>query len=427
MNSGFLSDTDVIAEMTSTFADAEVVSRSNSFFTARATRYGRRWILKGINPESSDDVLARQQLLKEFEILSALSHPGIVRFSGIEEVDGLGLCIIMEWIEGPTLEEALKRGIFSRDDRRRLMLEIVEAVAYLHSKGIVHRDLKPSNIMVRQNGLSAVIIDFGLADTDAFTVVKYPAGTKGYVSERQQKSNTPDTSDDVYSLGVIMTSLYPEYSAIVRRCKSSSDKRYANASKLLQAFRRRSRLGRRIIYSSIAFAALCVIATLSYHNMGLRSSVDNLDGQLSELREDSRQQDTAADQLREDTRQQIADAGRMRERLNDSVNYLKRQLAIETQNRFEKERHDAHIAELKRQLKSQCRAMLAQYLSQPPDYTEQYDAQNLIIPLKAFKTSFFERQKGLSEKDLQDLEYAFTLYFEETIDEYYKTRRNERK
>ena len=63
MNSGFLSDTDVIAEMTSTFADAEVISRGSSFFIARASRYGRRWILKGINPESAEDVLARQQIL----------------------------------------------------------------------------------------------------------------------------------------------------------------------------------------------------------------------------------------------------------------------------------------------------------------------------------------------------------------------------
>lgn len=424
MNSGFLSDTDVIAEMTSTFADVEVVSRGSSFFTARATRYGRRWILKGINPESADDVLARQQLLKEFEILSSLSHPGIVRFSGIEEVDGLGLCIIMEWIEGPTLEEALKQGVFSRHDRRRLMLEIVEAVAYLHSKGVVHRDLKPSNIMVRQNGLSAVIIDFGLADTDAFTVVKYPAGTKGYVSERQQQADTPDTSDDVYSLGVVMSSLYPEYGAIVRRCKSCLGKRYANASKLLQAFRRRSRLGRRIIYASVAAAAICVIATLSYHNLGLRSSVDNLDGQLSELRKDSRLQDAAADQLREVSRQQNAAA----EQLNDSVINLKRQLAVETQNRFDRERHDEHIAELKHQLKSQCRAIYAQYLKdrKAPGFTEEGYATNLVIPLREFRTSFIARHKGLSEQDRQDLEFAFTLYFDEIIKDYNNITNNER-
>lgn len=424
MNSGFLSDTDVIAEMTSTFADVEVVSRGTSFFTARATRYGRRWILKGINPESADDVLARQQLLKEFEILSSLSHPDIVRFSGIEEVDGLGVCIIMEWIEGPTLEEVLKQGIFSRNDRRRLMLEIVEAVAYLHSKGVVHRDLKPSNIMVRQNGLSAVIIDFGLADTDAFTVVKYPAGTKGYVSERQQQADTPDTSDDVYSLGVVMSSLYPEYGSIVRRCKSRLGKRYANASKLLQAFRRRSRLGRRIVYSSVAVAALCVIATLSYHNMGLRSSVDNLDGQLSELRKDSRQQDAAAEQLREVSRQQNAAA----EQLNDSVINLKRQLAVETQNRFDRERHDEHIAELKHQLKSQCWAIYAQYLRdrKAPGFTEESYGQNLVIPLREFRTSFIARHKGLSEQDRQDLEFAFRLYFDEIIKDYSNITNNER-
>ena len=405
MNSGFLSDTDVIAEMTSTFADAEVISRGSSFFIARASRYGRRWILKGINPEAAEDVLARQQILKEFEILSALSHPGIVRFSGIEEVDGLGLCVIMEWIEGPTLEESLMQGSLSRDDRRRLMFEIVEAVAYLHSKGVVHRDLKPSNIMVRQNGLSAVVIDFGLADTDAFTVLKYPAGTEGYASERQHRADTPDTSDDVYSLGVIMSSLYPEYGSIARRCKSSSRNRYANATKLLHAMRRRARLGLRIILAAVAAIIIGVIAVLGYHNAGLRSSVDNLYGQLSGLREDARHQETAAEQLRQ--------------RLSDSLTNIKKELAVETSYRTETERHDAHIAGLKRQLRSRCRAIYAQYLidRKSPDFEEEYFGQKLTMPLRALKTSFIARQKGLSEQDRQDLESAFSLYFDESTND----------
>lgn len=403
MNSGFLSDTDVIAEITSTFADIEVVSRGSSFFIARATRYGRRWILKGINPESADDMLVRQQLLKEFEILSVLSHPGIVRFFGIEEVGRLGLCIIMQWIEGPTLEEALQQGMLNREDRRRLMFEIVEGVAYLHSKGIVHRDLKPSNIMVRQNGLSAVIIDFGLADTDAFTIVKYPAGTEGYVSERQRKADTPDTSDDVYSLGVIMSALYPELGAIARRCKSPSGKRYANATKLLRAMHRRTRLGRRIILSVVTVIAICVIAILGYHNAGLRSSVYDLDGQLLGLREESRQQGAAAEQLRE--------------RLTDSLNNLKSQLAVETSYRTELEQHNAQIAGLKRQLKSQCRTIYTQYLKyrKSPDFSEDYYGQKLTQQLRSFKTSFIARQNGLTDKDRQELESAFTIYFDEII------------
>lgn len=407
MNSGFLSDAEVIVEMTSAFADIEVISRSSSFFIARATRYGRRWILKGINKESAYDVLIRQQLLKEFEILAALSHPGIVKFSGIEEVGKLGLCIIMEWIEGSTLEEALRQGMFSRYDRRRLVFEIVEAVAYLHSKGIVHRDLKPSNIMIRNNGLSAVIIDFGLADTDDFTVVKYPAGTEGYMSERQRKASTPDTSDDVFSLGVIMSSLYPEYGAIVCRCKSSEGKRYANAIQLLQAIRRRSRLGRRIIASSVVAVAFCVIAILSYHNVDLRSSVDDLDGQLSELREGARQQSEAA--------------GRLRERLTDSLTDIKNQLAVETSYRTEIERYNVYISELKSQLKSQCRSVYSKYLKEKksPDFKEDYNGQKLCERLMNLKISFFARQNGLSDKDRQDLESSFAIYYGDIVNEYY--------
>lgn len=418
MNSGFLSNAQILEEMTSTFADIEVVSKSSSFFIARATRYGRRWILKGIKNECADDILTRQQLLKEFEILSSLSHPGIVRFSGIEEVDKLGLCIIMEWIEGPTLEVALQQGMLSRDDRRRLLLEIVEAMAYLHSRGIVHRDLKPSNIMVRQNGLTAVIIDFGLADTDAFTVVKYPAGTEGYVSERQREAATPDTSDDVYSLGVIMSSLYPEYGEIARRCKSPVGKRYVNATMLLRAIRRRSRRAYRLILSLPVVVTVCAIAMLDYHNASLRSSVDNMDIQISGLREDARRQ---GDELREDKRHQMAEADRLRERLSDSLTDLKSQLAEEKSYRTEIEHHNAYISDLKRQLKSKCRAVYVQYLKErkSPDFEEIYNGQKLCDSLLAANASFVARQSGLTESDRQDLEFAFSEYYGDIVKEYY--------
>ncbi len=407
MNSGFLCETDGIAEIASTFSDVEVISQGSSFFIAQATRYGRRWILKGICREAANDELLRQQLLKEFEILSALSHPGIVKFYGIEDVGTLGHCIIMEWIEGPTLEEALRQQSLSRDDRRRLLFEIVEAVAYIHSKGIVHRDLKPSNIMVRQNGGSAVVIDFGLADADAFTVLKYPAGTPGYVSERQREANTPDTSDDVYSLGVIMSSLYPEYGAIVRRCKSAGGRRYANGAKLLQALRRRCGLWRRIFYASLAAVALCAIAILGYHNHALRTSVDGLDTQVSQLREGNRQQNLASDQ--------------MRERMTDSLATLKRELARESSFRNEIERHDAHMDDLKRLLKQKCREIYAQYLKDRKSlgFAEEYSGQRLIEKLMSFKNSFIANQSGLADDDRQDLETAFSIYYGDIITEYY--------
>ena len=77
--------------------------------------------------------------------------------------------------------------------------------------------------------------------------------------------------------------------------------------------------------------------------------------------------------------------------------------------------HDAHIAGLKRQLRSRCRAIYAQYLidRKSPDFEEEYFGQKLTMPLRALKTSFIARQKGLSEQDRQDLESAFSLYFDE--------------
>ena len=59
-------------------------------------------------------------------------------------------------------------------ERRRVALEIVKAVEYIHSLQVVHRDLKPSNIMVTRTGRQVKLIDFGIADTDSFTIFKQP-------------------------------------------------------------------------------------------------------------------------------------------------------------------------------------------------------------------------------------------------------------
>lgn len=79
-----------------TFTDVEVISAGKTHFIARGARYGRLWALKGLRRECASDVLLQQQLMKEFEILSMLSHRGIVSFGGMEDVEGLGMCIITE-------------------------------------------------------------------------------------------------------------------------------------------------------------------------------------------------------------------------------------------------------------------------------------------------------------------------------------------
>lgn len=111
-----------------------------------------------------------------------------MRSVGIEQVDGVGECIVLEYVTGQTLDQV--QG--SRADRRRWFEQLVEAVGYIHSQQVVHSDLKPQNIIVTDNGHNVKLIDFGLADADNFAELKQPAGTLRYVSPEQQNGGNAD-------------------------------------------------------------------------------------------------------------------------------------------------------------------------------------------------------------------------------------------
>lgn len=173
-----------------------------------ATRYGKRFVLKGIKDEFINDPIYNLALAKEFEIGISLDHPNIRRTIGLENVDGIGKVIVMEYVDGAPLSDLIASGKLSRSKARDIAAQIAQAMAYIHSKHIYHRDLKPSNIIVAHQGNSIKIIDFNLSDSDAFIVLKNPAGSKKYMAPELFSTNAVHTAAaDIYSLGVIMNEL----------------------------------------------------------------------------------------------------------------------------------------------------------------------------------------------------------------------------
>ena len=100
--------------------------------------------------------------------------------------DEFGPCIVMEYIDGVTLDKFLE-GKPSKQLRRKVVDQLIDALAYIHGKQIVHRDLKPSNILVTRNGSNVKIIDFGLSDADDYAILKQAAGTLKYMAPEQNK------------------------------------------------------------------------------------------------------------------------------------------------------------------------------------------------------------------------------------------------
>lgn len=252
--SGFIGEIDVTDTLANRITDVEILSVSQVNIVARGRRYGRMWLLKGLSPEFRYSTIGRRRLLKEFEIHSRLCHPSVVQAVTIEDVDELGLCIVLEWVEGCTLADLLRDGKLSVNERRRIMHDIVSTVDYLHRNGIVHRDLKPSNIMVRNAGRQVVIIDFGLADTDSHTELKQSAGTPGFISPEQITDGGADPADDVYSLGVIMNEVCPEYKRVIRLCIGPN--RPVDAGALLEIMDKRHRRKRQIKLSAVLVCML---------------------------------------------------------------------------------------------------------------------------------------------------------------------------
>ncbi|MDE5551913.1 MAG: serine/threonine protein kinase [Muribaculaceae bacterium] len=283
--SGYIGPEESGCYIGSEMRDVEILHITSTNIIARGRRYGRQWFIKGLREELRDSTSMRRQLLKEFEINSRLRHPAVVEAVGLEEIEGIGLCMVQEWIEGKTLGEVLKKGTLKPTERKRIMLRLTEAVAYLQSRGVVHRDLKPANVMIRDIGSDIVVTDFGLADTSDYMEWKQPAGTSGYISPEQEESGGADPADDVYSLGVMMREIAPGYKRIADRCTGRLSRRPEDAEALLKLLKHRIRRPK-IISIAVAATVLSLTAVLAVVRINsLENAADDNQRNLTALAE----------------------------------------------------------------------------------------------------------------------------------------------
>ena len=241
------------------FTDVTILNTSEVNIVAKAKRYGRWWLLKGLNKQVANETAYIQRLRKELELLMQLEHHFVVTTFGLEMVEDLGNCIVMEYVEGTTLKEWLKEK-HTRKDRKRIAIQLGEAVDYIHTKGIVHRDLKPENIIITKNGNNVKLIDFGLADTCSYAILKQPAGTPQYMSPEQMQTAVADVRNDIYSLGIVYSKMNLGYGFkhIIHRCLKPIELRYRNVSELRNAIRRQDKTT--TIFAWVAIILL-VVAT----------------------------------------------------------------------------------------------------------------------------------------------------------------------
>ncbi len=240
----------------------EEVGRGGMGIVFRGTEKGtgRPVAAKRLHLGRAADLTALKRFEREAEILSSLTHPGIVGFLDHIELPEVQW-LIMEWIDGESLDVPMRRGPLPLERACEVLFCLLDALAHAHGRGVVHRDVKPQNVLLGWDG-AVKLTDFGLAvlwdqrtlDSRRLTTGAVRLGTLEYMAPEQRRDATRvDSRADVYSASVVCYELvtgqipvgnFPSPSdsnpglptwfdqALMRGLESSADRRQASAQEL---------------------------------------------------------------------------------------------------------------------------------------------------------------------------------------------------
>ena len=189
-------------------------------YLAEDTKLQRKVAIKFLPADLTRDESRKQRFMQEARAAASMEHPHIAAIYDIDDIDGRTF-IVMEYVRGASLCEAIRDGKLSARRSLELASQIAEALVKTHERGVVHRDLKPENVLLSEDGY-AKIIDFGLAklgqspagdeentiEHEAETLIKTQdgllLGTVAYMSPEQARAKPVDARTDIFSLGVVL-------------------------------------------------------------------------------------------------------------------------------------------------------------------------------------------------------------------------------
>jgi len=188
-------------------------------YRARDTRLDRTVAVKILPTHLSESPEARQRFDREARAISSLSHPNICHLYDVGQHNGISY-LVMEYLEGETLGERLRKGRLPLEQVFRVGVEICQGLEQAHCSGVIHRDLKPGNIMLTKSG--AKLMDFGLAKAPAaplgnlsgsnsLATMSQPLTTEGtivgtiqYMAPEQLEGKEADKRSDIFAMGSVL-------------------------------------------------------------------------------------------------------------------------------------------------------------------------------------------------------------------------------
>ena len=179
-------------------------------YQATDTRLGRTVAIKVLPEHVSSDPDLKQRFEREARTVAALNHPHICTLYDIGQEGGTNF-LVMEYLEGETLDERLARGPLPLGDAVQQTLVILSALEAVHRRGLIHRDLKPANLFLTTHGLK--LLDFGLArpiapalsaTTAKMTQAGTVLGTPQYLAPESLHGQPVDARADLFAVGTLL-------------------------------------------------------------------------------------------------------------------------------------------------------------------------------------------------------------------------------
>ena len=191
-------------------------------YRATDTKLKRDVALKVLPESFTQNAQRVARFRREAEVLASLNHSNIGAIYGLEE-SGTSQVLVLELIEGDTLEERIAEGAIPLEEALKIALQIAEALEAAHEKGVIHRDVKPANVKITPEG-QVKVLDFGLAKaidegptttdlsqsptlTMQATQAGMILGTAGYMSPEQARAKPTDSRTDIWAFGAVVFEL----------------------------------------------------------------------------------------------------------------------------------------------------------------------------------------------------------------------------
>lgn len=237
---------------------------NSRLFTAQNN--GRKVVVKALKADRADNPQCRTSLRSEYDMTASFDNKFVRKAIDFVRIDGLGDCIIFEFVDGKSLAEHVRVGTLSEKQVKNVLVDVCDGLSCLHRNQVVHGNLTPENIMVSADGNRAKLIDIGVPVTDPGADRELLIKEMEMVAPEIIKGEDFDVRADIYSLGKIMEfigerNITKQFLPVATHCTQfSKEQRYDSISEVRSGITK----GHPVVKTLVLLLLFALLAVLAF-------------------------------------------------------------------------------------------------------------------------------------------------------------------